>query len=158
MADLAELLERVTAATGPDRELDAALLRAFGFQRTAGNIANSGSWKHGDGSWLSASREPVTASLDAALALVERVLPTIPLPEPYGPWEWRVHGPNRNDAGMCRAALMWPQTEAGAHVKLVGPAYGKTPALAILAAMLSALIAQPASGDVGTAQLSGETT
>lgn len=66
--DLAELRERVRAATGPDRELDFALKRLWS------DIAARLTFKEAieaPGFTL----PPYTASVDAALALVERMLP-----------------------------------------------------------------------------------
>lgn len=57
MSDLAELLVRVKAATGPDREIDRAIERL----------------EHGPD--VIPFTPAYTASIDAALALVERVLP-----------------------------------------------------------------------------------
>lgn len=59
MSDLMELLERVKAATGPDRELDYAISR----------FADGELVRH------SSLHLPYTASIDDALALVERKLP-----------------------------------------------------------------------------------
>lgn len=136
---LQELLRRVEGAAGADRELDEQIaIRVAGLTPTIW----LGHELTGDLRQVPAIFPKYTASLDAATDLAKRVLPTIPRSGPYGPWEWEVHGPNRNDAGSCRAKLKWPQTEAGAHIWTLGPAYGKTPALALIAALLSALIAQ----------------
>ena len=113
MSDLTELLERVKAATGPDRELD-------------GNIYNA--LKPDYAAWAAMERNttfffwrdvfPYTGSIDAALALVERKLPG---------WEWQVRRTGY-------AELHHPTH----HLKdEIGRA--ATPALAILAALLSAL-------------------
>lgn len=156
--DLVALLARAEAAAWPDRELDFWLTCYFHPAKRLPPISRIVEVAHIAPSdefsvllqkrirtqserWSGYGVPRLTASLDAALALCERVLPTIPRSEPYGPWEWRVHGPNRNDAGLCRAALTWPQTTAGAHVYQIGPVYGKTPALALIAALLTALIA-----------------
>jgi hypothetical protein len=85
IAHIQGLLERVRAATGPDAALDAEIALAFGAavepaERNAlGDIrvpawwtmpgASREEWPHRKTPW------PLTASLDAALALVERVLP-----------------------------------------------------------------------------------
>jgi hypothetical protein len=108
LTDLQALLERVKAATGPDRELDRAIDDYF------------------DPMHIGALR-PVTASIDAALALVERRLPR---------WNWIV-----SDRATCvlrpangkdenRSWIQWREANA------------RTPPLAILAALLTALIAQ----------------
>lgn len=119
---LSDLLERVRGATGPSRELDADLYRALGYE-----VRQSGdgfwTWSQSGGSDLRILPK-FTASLDAALALVERVLPG---------WEWSVG----SDQG-CAIATVWTP-HAGVDDLDVG---GPTPALAILAALLSALLAQ----------------
>jgi hypothetical protein len=103
--DLNELLERVKAATGPDRGLDGLIAIAFppdGEARTELGEATSRYGKywfkhdHGEGSALP---RLYTASIDAALALTERMLPgksvLIGLRQAAGtkPWarigEWR---------------------------------------------------------------------
>lgn len=71
---LTELLERTGKATKPDRDLDRAIVEALGFEFFGGR--NPGWWDAPDpekphkGEWKSAR---LTASLDAALALCERV-------------------------------------------------------------------------------------
>lgn len=130
--DLKALVERVEAATGPDRELDAQL------------------WCLGEGvkfSHLSSQSEAIiffrlgkngtcredgwpryTASLDSSLALCERVLPG---------WKWSIqHNDAEVEDGPCFYARV------GARRNGAWP--GKTPALALLAAMLKALVAQAA--------------
>jgi hypothetical protein len=57
---LSELLAKVQAASGPDRELD---------------IANTKALVHGKFYQTPETAGPYTSSIDAALALVERVLP-----------------------------------------------------------------------------------
>lgn len=82
MTDLSELLERVKAATGPDRELDGAIevmARRFDAYRAGLDDTTRAHWKHngstvydGNTGYVAAN---FTASIDAALALVERCLP-----------------------------------------------------------------------------------
>ena len=76
-------------------------------------------------------------SVDAAIAFIERVLPG---------WFWRASGPSRSQVGMCIGRLFWPETPAGQHG--VGH-YGEaaTPALALVAAALSALIVKEKAGE-----------
>lgn len=129
----ADLLARVEAATGPDRELDAALWLDF----TPGATRRASTVKSSKGLWpdytIDETREAggalivvpaYTASLDAALALVERVLPG---------WVWSV---GNLASGGGQAYLMRAQSAA-----LIG-GKASTPALALLAAMLKALMAQ----------------
>lgn len=70
-----KIRERVAALTGPDRKVDAALERGFGLGIFAPipDDAELGDIPHGPGYGSAIPR--YTASLDAAIALVERVLP-----------------------------------------------------------------------------------
>ena len=86
MTDLTALLERVEAATGPDREIDTEIARAFGWTPPGINPAlwegkETPSWWATPGFGMPA----YTSSLDAAIALVERVLPG---------WSW--HAMNKD--------------------------------------------------------------
>lgn len=93
MRDLADLIARVEGASGPDRELDADLHLAFG---QAPNEHYNRPWRHPillseehrrpglleyvEISGVSARPAPIyTASIDAALALMERCLPGLVL-------------------------------------------------------------------------------
>lgn len=102
------LIERVTAAQGPDRELDRSIGRAFGVTETT-----FPQYEPGD------VMPSYTASIDAALALVERYLPG---------WSWSIG----HDANGELHATIW-------HGVTEHDEYGATPALAILAALLTAL-------------------
>jgi hypothetical protein len=127
MRDYGELIGRVKAATGPDRKLDAAILAAFPPEVMASDITVSERWdgmvefKHSNGDTDSRWAAYFTASIDAALALVERLLPL------------RDHDYFRN-SGRHRFCLSIPGDHRF-HVE----AYGATAPLAILAALLSAL-------------------
>jgi hypothetical protein len=127
MSELSELLERVRKATGPDRKIDAAIARLFDLpiciepdclpdvmRRILARMDEGG-----DDPEVNA----YTASIDAALALVERVLPG---------WSWSV-GVNENH--------QFPQVVmARSHpTNKVVTVEGATPALAILAALMAAL-------------------
>lgn len=103
MADLHSLLTRVEAATGPDRELD-NMIRCALYEPAK------------RGMWL-----PYTASLDAALALVEDIFPGC-------------KGSLTFDAYVARAALR----ESG-RLPVEGGAV--TLPCAVLSALLRALIA-----------------
>lgn len=141
MISLDELLARVEKAEGPDRELDRDLARAFGWTETdTGNDWRDVNWNRPDGFRLPIGTlaEPpfFTASLDAALALCERVLPG---------WSWMLRGASAS-GGQDFAKLWRPyQTPPGNDFD----AFGKSPPLALLAAMLKALIAQAASPESG---------
>lgn len=110
--DIDALLERVKAATGPDRNLDAMLHH----------------WAlSGVGTGYYADSPSYTASIDAALALTERVLPGR---------EWLKKSPKV-------ISVYRPLTEQEDAAKVWAKHYdgtGATIPLAILAAALTALI------------------
>lgn len=116
---IAELLERVEGATGPDRELDAALCATLRFGGDERCVRYPKTWTRVGQirDWV-----PVySASLDAALALVERVLPG---------WTW--------EGGRDPAKASW----AYLYAKIDGPTFSAsapTAALALLAALLRSL-------------------
>ncbi len=123
----AELLEQVKAATGPDKVLDASIeleLDAKSF------------WKNPN-----EDSPPFTASIDAALALVERVMPLafVTLEKfavsDEGKNEWRAWVKLLNESDLSGDGPSVRQSQG----------FGKSanPPLAILAALLSALDAQP---------------
>ena len=138
MTDLNALLDRVRSATGPDRDLDAAVM-ALSYTQDERHIGAV--MEYSDGSeervkdlvwvdpktdkWVSTSAHSFTASIDAALALTERVLPG-----------WGVYF--RRDKETTGAGMLLPD-----HFR-VTPAHEEaaTLPLAILAATLSALIAK----------------
>lgn len=115
------LLERVERATGPDAQLDEALT-AFGEGAERVEDATF-DHKHGyarDGFWVSIGPiKPFTASIDAAFALVERLLPG------------SNYGVDKTDEGD---ELTWFDATAGE-----GFAQHNTAPLAILCALLKAL-------------------
>lgn len=143
MADLAELLEWVKANDGPNRTLDLAIAQALGQPWSCKDNPPSepgGEW------WPSQIRcDRFTASLDAALALVERVLPeTVPAPREDMPlWLPKI---GRWFNGQWEATLY--RSTDGFKAEASAP----TRALALLAALLSAL----APADVGSAYLNKE--
>lgn len=117
-SSLDDLLARVEAATGADRELDGAICRAVGDQVASDQISGF-IWRSGaTGGWSDVPN--LTASIDAVLALVERCLPG---------WEWSYHP----DAG----AKVWASFFLGGHHEACGDA--ETVPLAILSALLRAL-------------------
>ena len=138
-ADLQSLLARVEAASGPDRLLDAEIeVAARWIDAARAGLApeHRARWRVLTGLRVGAvesqgtsyNAKPFTASVDAALALVERVLPG---------WQWDVgYLPNQPEIGFL--AEIWPP---GDPVNDVSGA-GKTAPLAILAALLKAKIAQ----------------
>lgn len=115
MGDLTELIERVKAAKGPDRELDYALCDQFleYKERRMARVKTGYDY---------------TTSVDAALALVERVLPG---------WAYDLHSPRR---GAPWSAVVMSTGESRKIV--VGEA--ASACLAIAVALLAALITQDA--------------
>ena len=146
--ELSSLLGRVERATRADLELDAMICAHF---RLLSKEAETERWAinwdgpvvarggriylaHDDGATgLHCAARPVTASLDAALGLVERLLPGV---------FWNV--------GTCSTRGRQPYSAdiaIGAGVEEPGA----TPALALLAALLRALLAEAQShGDRGS--------
>ena len=126
-ATLLALADRVEAATGPDREMDAEIAFAVGWRKSRGEW-----WKPPGGEW-GLVLPTFTASLDAALSLV-----------PEG-WRWSVDFTQRAPYQDCgRADLYAPGS--GYKPADVQDVYAATPALALTAAALRAL-AQEAPGD-----------
>lgn len=140
---LHEILERLEKAEGPDREIDAWLIFALDLEQRyiAGGkepIPRDIKWdgvefslydengKHGF--WGPHVVPEFTASLDAAVALVEKMLPE---------WWWRVNGGSPATKGRLRTACVAP---IGTHDTI--NEIGMTAPLALLAAMAKALIAE----------------
>lgn len=132
-----ELKERVAKATGPDRELDGLIEQALGILPSEAYWSTSNVYGEVVAHWISGGYgaykyhepEALTASLDAAIALVEMKLPG---------WGWCCE---KTCAGLCRAVVWHPLAKmhdwrANAH----------TPALALIAALLEALEASKALG------------
>jgi len=146
MSEMQKLLERVRAAEGPDRELDAFLCEAFDLPKcqepdclpdVLRRIIDCVKVTHDE--------DPdvpfYTSSIDSALALVERLLPG---------WQWLVRSASKD--GKCFARLespdfadvVWEAGDKETRDIIRGEeALGKaaTPPIAILAALLSALLA-----------------
>ena len=126
MSALKELLERVERAEGPDRDYDwdLAFLDGWKFDEI------SDTWTMPDGHWDQFLTPPrYTASLDAAVALVERKLPG---------HHWSV-------SRQCEyPSLAFCDYRFAAFVGDYGSpkrAEGPTPAIAVIKALLRALIA-----------------
>lgn len=120
--DLQDLLERVERARGPDRELDVAIAERLYPEictpSRRGSHHDEPVWQTRDGL---VRCECYTASVDAALALIEKVLP--------GLW-WNV--------GICSANPLTYSADLADGTERPGA----TPALALCAALLAALIEQ----------------
>lgn len=130
----ADLIDRLEKLTGPDREVDAEIALHFGARhrsrRTGSGVNKGREWFvdsiGGVEEW---SRHPPasTASIDAAVALVEKMLPG---------WGWDLVKPKKGAPGKCRSAVF-----NGEHL-FTGSAY--SPEVALLLALLRALEAEGA--------------
>lgn len=143
------LLARVRAATGPDETLDADLYLGLGIYTRHNRLAEwpdqAPMWAYHDSIRnLTAAHHPMvrplTASLDAAVALVERVLPDLYRVTRFDP---------RLVSGMAfHCALQRLHLPGTGAAQWTAEAYAPTEPLAILAALLSALLAQHEPTDV----------
>lgn len=123
--ELQTLLERVEKATGPNRKIDALLWPlAPDFTRDVSLTGEEVAWREH-------ASPRYTASLDAALALVERVLPG---------WTWDIGAESYGASAEGAWARVYPR---GFMSKGSGNRYAKTPTLALLAALLRALTVEP---------------
>ncbi len=121
IADISGLVERVEAASGPDRELDCLIENALGLAK----FERDPRVNFGDADYTRAPYKHYTASLDAAMTLV-----------PEG-WGFAVH--TADDRARTARAVCW--TEGNRAVRSPktsddGPI--ATPALALCAAALRA--------------------
>ncbi|MDP3492782.1 MAG: hypothetical protein Q8R82_06675 [Hyphomonadaceae bacterium] len=147
-SELSELLARVEAASGPDRGIDARIYAALvnTYPHLNDLVAsrqkahpNEDAWKLGAVDWRV---KPYTASVDAALALVERVLPD---------HDWIVEG-GKSGSNAVLLARVAEDDGPNAHT-----AQQATPALAICAALLLALAStQPAPARDGEPHEGGD--
>ncbi len=139
MPDLAALIERIEALTGPDREVDRDVLRVAGTHILEKRGKDRKAWWYPvDGSIAKYSNEGgfgypppfprFTTSLDAAVALVERVLPGWAKGFDGGP-KTRIAFVDQHDHD---------DRMFGARYTAEGP----TPAIALILAALRALHAQ----------------
>jgi hypothetical protein len=124
---LTELIERVEKLEGPDSGVDLALAVGIGGFAWERRGPDRREWLYPTGrDWFHRlDHAPrYTASLDAALGLVERVLP--------GLYMWRVEFDDEPTPYPCEARVF-----AEGHIE--GGASAKTPALTLILAMLRAL-------------------
>jgi hypothetical protein len=117
-AEIGEILARVEAATGPSIELDKLLSEAFGDKNDHGVLIVAGRWL---------GIVPLSGSIDAVLALVERVLPG---------WSWKVVS---EPAGLNRYCAVLRNSGKLSDVAEAFVASHRTASLAILSALLLAL-------------------
>jgi len=140
MSALKELLERVEKATGPDLEIDGLIAQAFGSLPPEARYSTENIYGECEPHWVSGGYgdykfyepDPLTASIDAAVGLVEKMLPGRDVNLEIGNV-----GPDRvTDAYISGADGYFEEPKTpDAH------GYGLTPALALCAALLRALIA-----------------
>ena len=139
MGTIEELLERVKAATGPDRRLDIAIHVLVTNEGRLGDYASVDEYTN-SAIQLGWNTPRVTASIDAAIELTERVL---------SGWRWGVSFHSIKDgvyadgpfAGKLKHAdgFRAHVTERSALRPMPSVADARTAPLAILAATLSAL-------------------
>ena len=141
MSGLTELLARCEAATGPDREIDLELGKAlldwhlYEHKAYQDYDTDWAEWRWPDNKqvFVFGAVTAFTASIDAALALVERKLP--------GAWYVMAKGRMSAKEPLFGCELLFN------HDEQLSIADGPTQSLAILAALLRALIARtPATG------------
>lgn len=138
---LSEFIARLEKAEGPDRELDAELARFEGwtFEKMKGDAHPY--WRKPDTTayYMRERNGPpaYTVSLDASLALVERVMPG---------WSWSVDTMSQPPDDwskvkrLPRAQLAEPvMTKFGKGIGRRADVQAATPALALLLALLTAL-------------------
>jgi hypothetical protein len=137
----ADIIARLTAATGPDQEIDAAIMASF-YDRGERIIGTheqqeDGSWKpiavpvwidRSTSKWVSTHAFSFTASLDATVALIERELPG-----------WTIAGIGQDDCKKWHASLQKGHRTSYSTVALAG---APTSAIALLLALFKALEAQ----------------
>jgi len=149
MGDLTKLIARVEALTGPDRLTDANILWAVNpeaFESDAGddNEHLKPSYCYARGLWtlnradlMHLDSIPVprlTASIDAAVMLTERMLPG------SGASIW-YSSDGKSNVSVGQVGFDW-----GPHLTPLGSAEGPTPAIALILATLKALAAKEVEG------------
>lgn len=132
-----ELLKRLREATGEDRELDGLIEQALGIlpsdaywsvHNVYGDVVEH--WVSGPyGAYNYHSPEELTASLDAAIALVEKMLPGA---------NWRIQFRD----GTYKSSAIISREHPTKHFDVWVDRQGATPALALLIALLEALSAK----------------
>lgn len=158
MSDLRALIERVEKLDGPSREVDARLAVVGGYVVMKGTDERGYSFfqspvKRGDWAFLSGCKDGIddayralgkclstpsfTASLDAAIALCERVLPG---------WFWRVGRTSLFPNGWAYISRMHPDHCTEKDEASCSDGKAATPAIALVLATLRALEAQEGEG------------
>ncbi len=119
-----QLIERLRKAEGPDRELDIAIEQWSGVKAT-NDACLTESMRHG---WFEAFTPLYTASIDASLSLVKRLLPGA---------MWCTG--SMEEGPFCR--LLWPDATGSFGGNYVSD-YAASAPIAILIAALTALQAR----------------
>lgn len=135
--ELRALKERVEAATGPDRAIDKAIYGGLSLRADwGGDLSNHG---YGCCAFVAWGPAPLSGSIDAALGLVERVLPgwggTLVL-DPPSVW---LRPTSAAEIEHYRKTGFFPNPVPN---RADGPIEAATLPLGILSALLSALIAR----------------
>ena len=152
---LIALLERVEKATGPDRELDCRISHHFDRRGIWYGAAEDSGWAPAetvdgwdDTKWHEVGQDYVsslvqqfTRSIDAALALVERVLPSA-LWHVNRPADWTGKIKKRKGEPLPAFEGYVSLGTIGATDYVSGSSMGHNPSLAILAALFKALISK----------------
>ncbi len=129
-AEMKALIQRVEKAEGPDRELDADIALATGWER-----GEAGAFWREPGARLWSGYYPnPTASLDAAVSLVPEGKLWVRLDDWTGPME-------DGTAAPLSSASVYLHARNADGERLSGVARARTPALALCAAALRALLA-----------------
>lgn len=135
MTDLPNILQRLEAAIGPSRELDALIACAFDDKVSNPRADGAVDLTMDDGCWNTESL-PFTASIDAAIGLVEREYP-------QGRWVIQDGIPNGPSALIYTDdELEAPHTYKREPVVWAVDMSAPTVPLAILSALLRAKIAE----------------
>ena len=129
MSKYEDIINHLEKAEGPSHEIDAIIVSMDGFQiKRERNRA----WRYGDRNTQKWYNIPsYTASLDAAVALVERMLPG-----------WTIANIGQDDGKTWHAELRKGHKTSYSTVKLAGAAVS---AIALLLALFRALQAQEES-------------
>jgi hypothetical protein len=139
MADVTGLVERLEKATGGPRSLEKDILRALGYHMRRVPMDSFVYWAKNETGFplvdvLGDDCDNFTASLDAALALVERVLPG---------WDICLSRVKGDEAVTWNAVVGEPDSFSGSE------ATSPTPALALCLAALKALAQGNEGSDEG---------
>ncbi|WEX10345.1 hypothetical protein [Chelativorans sp. AA-79] len=138
MGDLRELIEKLEKAAGPELVLDGMIwcaVNGYEFVQWDGagcvyRKVDGSSWDRGIKHISAHEVRPYSASLDAAIALCERVLPG---------WSWECRVSGTGDKGQ---ATVWNPRKAPGHNDEKRATNCATAAIALVLATLRALEAQ----------------